>query len=98
MGGRPTVAVGGVQSRMTATRERAGSVSAERRTGSILVVDDDPIIRKLLSRALAADGHEVRTAENGAHALEQLEQAPSDVVLLDIVMPGMDGIEVLDRI
>ncbi len=83
---------------MTATRERADSVDAERRTGSILVVDDDPIIRKLLSRALTADGHEVRLADNGAHALEQLEQAPSDVVLLDIVMPGMDGIEVLDRI
>ena len=67
-------------------------------TGSILVVDDDPINRMLLSRSLTADGHTVRTAENGRRALELLSKAADDVVLLDIVMPEMDGIEVLEAI
>ena len=67
-------------------------------SGSILVVDDDPINLMLLSRSLTADGHTVRTAENGVRALELLAEAPSDVVLLDIVMPELDGIEVLNLI
>ncbi len=83
---------------MIGAGERVEPTVDRRRTGSILVVDDDPIIRKLLSRALTADGHDVCTAENGAQALELLAQARVDVVLLDIVMEGMDGIEVLDRI
>ena len=73
-------------------------MSAPTPTGSILVVDDDPINRMLLSRSLMADGHEVRTAEDGTRALELLAEQRDDVVLLDIVMPGLDGIEVLDRI
>ena len=67
-------------------------------TGSILVVDDDPINRMLLSRSLVADGHTVRTAEDGVRALELLAEVRDDVVLLDIVMPEMDGIEVLEAI
>ncbi len=67
-------------------------------SGSILVVDDDPINRMLLSRSLTADGHTVRTAENGARALELLGESRGDVVLLDIVMPELDGIQVLDLI
>lgn len=61
------------------------------------MVDDDPINRMLLSRGLTTDGHTVRVAENGERALELLGEERSDVVLLDIVMPGLDGIEVLDR-
>jgi len=83
---------------MIGTQDRISSTGDGRRTGSILVVDDDPIIRKLLSRALVADGHEVHIAENGTAALELLRDAQVDVVLLDIVMPGIDGIVVLDRI
>jgi adenylate cyclase len=67
-------------------------------TWSILVVDDDPINRMLLARSLVADGHQVRTAEDGARGLELLAEQRDDVVLLDIVMPGLDGIAVLDRI
>jgi adenylate cyclase len=76
----------------------ARHVSQPLQTGSILVVDDDPINRRLLSRSLEADGHAVRTAENGVEALALLSESRDDVVLLDIVMPEMDGIAVLERI
>ena len=67
-------------------------------TGSILVVDDDPINRGCSRAASRRDGHAVRTAENGVEALALLAESRADVVLLDIVMPEMDGIAVLDRI
>ncbi len=66
-------------------------------TGSILVVDDDLVNRTLLARTLTAAGHEVRTARNGREALELLHAEPSDVVLLDIVMPELDGVSVLEQ-
>ena len=64
----------------------------------ILIADDDAVSRKLLRRLLERDGHEVRAAANGAEALELFAQEPSDVVLLDIVMPEIDGISVLERL
>ena len=64
--------------------------------GSILVVDDDRVNRMLLARTLAALGHEVGTAANGREALELLRSGSWDVVLLDIVMPDLDGIGVLE--
>ena len=66
--------------------------------GSILVVDDDRVNRLLLARALGAEGHTVRMAENGREALEALRADAADVVLLDIVMPELDGIAALDEI
>jgi adenylate cyclase len=69
----------------------------EQETGAILVVDDDPVNRTLLSRLLATAGHTVRMAENGRKALELLHQEASDVVLLDIVMPELDGVSVLEQ-
>jgi adenylate cyclase len=65
---------------------------------SILIADDDAVSRKLLIRLLEQDGHLVRAAEDGAQALELFEQEPSDVVLLDIVMPELDGVSVLRRL
>jgi adenylate cyclase len=65
---------------------------------SILIADDDAVSRKLLIRLLEQDGHRVRAAENGAHALELFAEEPSDVVLLDIVMPELDGVSVLERL
>jgi class 3 adenylate cyclase len=67
-------------------------------SASILVVDDDPINRRLLARALDALGHAVLTAANGREALAVLRDEEPDVVLLDIVMPEMDGVAVLERI
>jgi len=66
--------------------------------GQILVVDDNRIVRLKLSRSLEAEGHSVSLAEDGPQALALLEAQPFDVVLLDILMPGMDGYEVLKRI
>jgi adenylate cyclase len=66
--------------------------------GRVLVVDDDRVNRMLLTRSLEQEGHEVRCAENGVEALELLRENPCDVVLLDIVMPQLDGVSVLERI
>jgi len=66
--------------------------------GSVLVVDDDPVNRLILLRSLEQEGHRARTAENGREALKMLEEEPADVVLLDIVMPELDGMAVLERI
>ena len=64
----------------------------------VLVVDDDPINRSLLLRGLEREGHRYATAENGRRALELLRAQAFDVVLLDIVMPEMDGYEALAAI
>jgi adenylate cyclase len=65
---------------------------------SVLVVDDDPVNRMLLSRSLERDGHRVATAEDGRQAWEMLQRDDFDVVLLDVLMPELDGCEVLERI
>ena len=68
-------------------------------TGSarILVVDDVEANRDLLSRRLKQQGHDVESAENGRRALEMVRAEPFDLVLLDIMMPEMDGYQVLPR-
>lgn len=67
-------------------------------TARILVVDDVPANRKLLEARLRADYFEVVTAENGADALEICENGKIDLVLLDVMMPGMDGFEVCGKL
>ncbi len=74
----------------------ATAISSE--PGFILAVDDRQENRELLARYLSRSGHFVVTASNGEEALRTLEQSDVDVVLLDVVMPGMDGREVLRRI
>ncbi|MBA3518801.1 MAG: response regulator [Rhizobiales bacterium] len=69
-----------------------------REVGRILVVDDNESNRDLLCRRLRHEGHEVVTAESGRRALETLEQARFDLILLDLMMPEMNGIEVLERL
>lgn len=65
---------------------------------SILIVDDEPSILQSLHGLLADEGFEVSTASNGYEALKQIEQESPDLVLLDIWMPGIDGIETLKEI
>ena len=66
--------------------------------GSILVVDDNRMNRMKLSFSLEQQGHSVELAEDGTQALDLLSQRSFDLVLLDIIMPGIDGYEVLERI
>ncbi|HLO03768.1 MAG TPA: response regulator transcription factor [Symbiobacteriaceae bacterium] len=63
----------------------------------ILVVDDDPKITAFLRRALVLEGYEVAVAQTGADGLRSVAEAPPDLVILDIMMPGIDGIEVCRR-
>ena len=65
---------------------------------SLLIVDDDEFSRDLLSRRLSKEGYTVATAENGKKALTLLEHETFDLILLDIMMPEIDGIETLQRI
>jgi CheY-like chemotaxis protein len=63
----------------------------------ILVVDDDPDILEALSEILEAEGFEIRRARNGKEALERLEPDPPQLILLDLMMPVMDGWEFAQR-
>lgn len=69
-----------------------------RALGRVLVVDDERAIRDTLREILEDAGYEVAVAEDGVKALEQFNQERYDVVLCDIKMPGMDGIELLDKL
>lgn len=64
----------------------------------ILVIDDERPIRNSMKEILSDEGYEVDVAENGASALEMVEKEKYDVIFCDIKMPGMDGIEVLDKL
>jgi CheY-like chemotaxis protein len=66
--------------------------------GAILVVDDDIVVRNLVREVLTDRGYMVWTAENGVEALDLLQQVRPDLILLDIAMPRMDGIEALRRV
>ncbi|MEA3351533.1 MAG: response regulator transcription factor [Chloroflexota bacterium] len=63
----------------------------------ILVVDDEKIIRVTVSKILEVEGYDVLTAENGTEALSILEEKDIDLILLDICMPDIDGIEVMQK-
>ena len=71
---------------------------AARQVGRILVVDDIASNRDLLSRRLTRDGHTVLLAQSGAEALDCLTSVDMDVILLDVLMPDMNGIEVLSKL
>src|SRR5947208_4237123 len=64
----------------------------------VLVVDDDPPVRRMLERTLAAEGHSVTTAADGGAALAAVERDAPDLVILDVAMPGIDGLAVTQRL
>src|SRR5579859_7762363 len=64
----------------------------------VLVVDDEPAVRRALERALSLESYDVALAADGQEALDQLAGAPADAVILDIAMPGVDGLEVCRRL
>jgi CheY-like chemotaxis protein len=78
-------------------RERLlAAVRKHRRDLSVLVVDDDPVVRELLRRQLEAEGHRVSEAADGRAALARLREAVPGVILLDLMMPEMDGFELME--
>lgn len=64
----------------------------------ILLVDDEPSLLKVLSIKLRVSGYDVLTALNGQEALKLIKSESPDIVLLDVIMPGMDGFEVLQKL
>ncbi len=62
---------------------------------SVLIVDDEEVVRRAHLRSLEHTGCETRVAEDGNAAIKVMEQEPADVILLDLRMPGLDGMDVL---
>jgi two-component system, OmpR family, response regulator MprA len=73
-------------------------LATETVTGRVLVVEDDAAIADVLRRALRQEGHEVRSAEDGVEALELAESFMPDLVILDLGLPKLDGVEVCRRL
>jgi CheY-like chemotaxis protein len=65
---------------------------------SILVIDDEPDVRDAVKRVLDRAGYSVRTAENAMDALEELKRTPVDVVITDIIMPKINGVQAIESI
>ena len=65
---------------------------------TVLIVDDDPKLQRMLQRTLTYEGFQVRSVANGYEALSELQAHRPDVMVLDWLMPGMDGIGVLERL
>ncbi len=90
-----------VQEALTAIRPLEGTVQAApgaEQGGRLLVVDDSATNRDLLSRRLIREGYEVAVAENGREALERIAAEAFDLILLDLMMPELNGFEVLRRL
>jgi DNA-binding response OmpR family regulator len=73
-------------------------LSTDTSTGRVLVVEDDAEIADVLRRSLRQEGHEVRTAADGVEALDATEEFIPDLVVLDLGLPRLDGVEVCRRI
>ena len=69
-----------------------------RRTGSVLVIDDEEIMREILEALLTREGYHVRLASSGAEGLELAKSLPFDAVIVDVMMPGIDGITTLNEL
>ncbi|MGH3768353.1 MAG: response regulator transcription factor [Pseudonocardiaceae bacterium] len=67
-------------------------------TGSVLVVDDDVLVRDVVGRYLGRAGYQVTVAGDGEHALRAAEASPPDLVVLDLMLPGLPGLEVCRRL
>ena len=99
-----TVRAHGKKGTVMEGRSHPGGTSALRSAeghalvGTVLVVDDNEMNRDMLSRRLERQGHKVIAAENGRKALELLESTKVDLVLLDILMPELDGLQTLERL
>jgi DNA-binding NtrC family response regulator len=69
-----------------------------KKPASLLIVEDEEKMRELLQKILTTDGYRVKTASNGSEALAMIEETPFDIVLSDVKMPGLNGIELLKAV
>jgi len=83
-------------------REEGGAVEANRAAGKptrrILIVDDEPTVREVLGQYLQLEGYMVMQAADGLEALRVAEASPPDLVILDLMLPGIDGLDVCSRL
>jgi len=68
------------------------------RKGTILVIDDEEIMREILDALLTREGYDVRLAANGTEGLALVRSVPFDAAIVDMMMPGLDGISTLDEL
>jgi DNA-binding response OmpR family regulator len=82
------------------TRGEGSSMSEEKQgdRGRILIVDDDPNTLEILRRWLQREGYTTVSADNGRSCLDELGKEPVDVIVLDVMMPGMDGLQVCEHL
>jgi len=64
----------------------------------ILITEDDPLMSRLYQKIFTFEGHEVETAENGEVGLEKVRSYKPDIILLDVMMPKMNGLQVLEKL
>ncbi len=69
-----------------------------RKMAHILLLDDDPVLRRVITLALEAAGHHVQSFENARKGMQNLAKESADLIISDIVMPEMDGLEMLRRV
>ena len=73
-------------------------MAEDSKPGSILIVDDETSIQTLLKEHFSKEGHTIYLAGNGQEALELLEEHKIDIIISDIIMPKMDGVELVKRV
>src|SRR5687768_3774929 len=76
----------------------ASTLAAPPMAAQVLVVDDEPDISALVAYHLARESYRVRTAANGLEALQAIASEPPDLIVLDLMLPGMSGLELLAEI
>ena len=79
-------------------RQSGAMDEEEHSRGSVLVVDDEPTIREVVANYMRKAGYRARAARDGTEALSMADRDRPDIVILDLMMPGMDGLEVMHRL
>lgn len=93
-----TVTLPAVPAKSAKAAEQVKEIAPAERSMTVLVVDDEPVTREVAQIMITRAGHKALAAESGEAALDLLAQRPADLVLLDMQMPGLDGIETADAI
>ena len=94
---RETLLASASAARVEATSSEASDYVVTGDTARILVVDDEKVIREILADFLSMEGYVVHAVEDGAQALEELKRRSYDLVISDLKMPNMGGLELLEQ-